>query len=146
MTQMIFVNLPVADLAKSRAFYEAIGFTNEPKFTNEMAACMVLSDAIYVMLLTHDFWKTFTTKAIPDSKRSAQLMLAISQDSRDAVDAIVDAAAKAGGTPDCNPKQDHGFMYGRSFEDPDGHIWEPNWMDPAVLEGGPEDIPAEQVG
>lgn len=143
MTQMIFVNLPVADLARSRAFYEAIGFTNEPKFTNEVAACMVLSDAIYVMLLTHDFWKTFTTKTIPDAKTSAQLMLAISRESRDAVDAIVDAAAKAGGTPDCNAKQDYGFMYGRSFEDPDGHIWEPNWMDPAAVEQGPEAFAAE---
>ncbi len=133
MTQSIFVNLPVADLARSKAFYEAVGFTEEPKFSNEVAACMVLSDAIYVMLLTHDFWKTFTSKDIPDAKKSAQLMLAISRESREEVDAIVDAAAKAGGTPDCNPKQDHGFMYGRSFEDPDGHIWEPNWMDPAVL-------------
>ncbi len=139
MIQSIFVNLPVSDLARSKAFYEAIGFTNEPKFSNEVAACMVLSDAIYVMLLTHDLWKTFTSKGIPDAKRSAQLMLAISRNSREEVDAIVDAAARAGGTPDCNPKQDHGFMYGRSFEDPDGHIWEPNWMDPAAVEVGPQE-------
>lgn len=142
MTKMIFVNLPVADLPRSKAFYEAIGFTNEPKFTNETAACMVASDAIYVMLLTHDFWKTFTSKTIPDAKTSAQLMLALSFDSRDEVDAIVDAATKAGGTPDCNPKQDFGFMYGRSFEDPDGHIWEPNWMDPAAVAMGPEEFAA----
>lgn len=134
MTRMIFLNLPVADLPRSKAFYEAIGFTNEPRFTNEMAACMVASDAIYVMLLTHDFWRTFTSKTIPDAKTSAQLMLALSFDSREEVDTVVDAAAKAGGTPDCNPKQDHGFMYGRSFEDPDGHIWEPNWMDTAAFE------------
>ena len=138
MTQMIFVNLPVADLARSKAFYEAIGFTNEPKFTNEMAACMVLSDAIYVMLLTHDFWKTFTSKDIPDAKKSAQFMLALSREDCTAVDDIVDAAAAAGGTADPNAKQDHGFMYGRSFEDPDGHIWEPNWMDPAAVKQGPE--------
>ena len=129
MTQMIFVNLPVEDLTKSRAFYEAIGFTNNPMFTDKTAACMVLSDAIYVMLLTHPKWKTFTDKAIPDARKSAQLMLAISRDSREAVDAITEAAARAGGRPDCNPKQDYGFMYGRSFEDPDGHIWEPSWMD-----------------
>ena len=146
MPKMIFINLPVTDLGRSVAFYEALGGRKEPKFSNDQAAMIVLSDVIHVMLLTHDFWKTFTTKDIPDSKRSAQLMLAISQGSRDAVDAIVDAAAKAGGTPDCNPKQDHGFMYGRSFEDPDGHIWEPNWMDPAVLEGGPENMPAELAG
>lgn len=136
MTQMIFVNLPVSDLDRSKAFYEAIGFTNEPNFTNEMAACMVLSDAIYVMLLKHDFWKTFTSKAIPDAKENAQVMLAISRDSREAVDAIVETAAANGGRADCNPKQDLGFMYGRSFEDPDGHIWEPNWMDmQAALNG-----------
>ena len=137
MTQMIFVNLPVADLDKSKAFYEAIGFTNEPKFTNEMAACMVLSDAIYVMLLTHDFWKTFTSKTIPDARKNAQLMLAISRENREAVDAIVEKAAEAGGKADPNATQDHGFMYGRSFEDPDGHIREPNWMDPVAVEKGP---------
>ncbi|WP_120716240.1 VOC family protein [Tsuneonella amylolytica] len=138
MTQTIFVNLPVADLARSKAFYEAIGFENDPRYTNDVAAAVFLSEAIYVMLLTHDFWKTFTSKAIPDAKASAQLMLAISREDRGAVDAMVEAAAAAGGTPDCNPRQDHGFMYGRSFEDPDGHIWEPSWMDPAVLEKGPQ--------
>ena len=140
MTQMIFVNLPVADLDKSKAFYGALGFTNEPKFTNEMAACMVLSDAIYVMLLTHDFWKTFTSKTIPDAKTSAQTLLAISREDRVAVDAIVEKAAANGGRADPNPTQDHGFMYGRSFEDPDGHIWEPNWMDPVAIEKGPAEM------
>ena len=140
MTQTIFVNLPVADLDRSKAFYEALGFTNEPRFTNELAACMVVSDTISVMLLTHDFWKTFTSKAIPDAKASAQLMLAISREDRAAVDAMVEHAAAHGGTADPNPTQDHGFMYGRSFEDPDGHIWEPNWMDPAALEKGPESL------
>lgn len=142
MTQMIFVNLPVADLAKSRAFYEAIGFTNNPAFTDETAACMVLSDAIYVMLLTYPKWKTFTDKAIPDARNSAQLMLAISRESREAVDAITDAAARAGGKPDCNPRQDHGFMYGRSFEDPDGHIWEPSWMDMSAIPSDASDTAA----
>lgn len=138
VTQMIFVNLPVADLARSKSFYAALGFVNEPRFTNEQAACMVLSDAIFVMLLTHDFWKTFTSKAIPEAKASAQVMLAVSRDGKEAVDAMVGAAAASGGKADCNPKQDLGFMYGRSFEDPDGHIWEPNWMDmQAALDRAP---------
>lgn len=136
MTQMIFVNLPVADLAASKAFYEAIGLTNEPKFSDDTAAMMQLSDAIAVMLLTHDKWRSFTSKAIVDAKTSAQAMLCISRDSRAEVDAITEAAAKAGGTADPNPTQDHGFMYGRSFEDPDGHIWEPMWMDAAAAEQG----------
>lgn len=139
MNQMIFVNLPVADLDRSKAFYSALGFANESKFTNEMAAAMVLADNIFVMLLTHEFWKTFTDKAIPNARTSAQLMLAFSRENRAAVDAAVEAAAAAGGTPDPNPVQDHGFMYGRSFEDPDGHIWEPSWMDPHAAEHGPPD-------
>ena len=140
MTKMIFVNLPVVDLAKSTAFYEAIGFTNNPQFSNEMAACMVWSDTIHVMLLTHDFWKTFTSKAIPDAKSSAQVLLCLSRDSKADVDGIVAAAGKAGGVLDPTPKQDMGFMYGRSFEDPDGHIWETMWMDAAAATEGP---PAE---
>ena len=145
MTQMIFVNLPVADLDKSKAFYEAIGFTNNPMFSDETAACMVLSDAIYVMLLTHAKWSSFTAKAIPDAKESAQLMLAINRDDRAAVDEINEKAARAGGKPDCNPKQDLGFMYGRSFEDPDGHIWEPFWMDPRAAQDGPGDMGASEA-
>lgn len=144
MTQMIFVNLPVADLEKSKAFYTAIGFTNEPKFTDETAAAMQLSDAIVVMLLTHEKWKSFTTKAIPDAKETAQVMNALGSESREAVDALVEAAASTGGTPDCNPKQDYGFMYGRSFEDPDGHIWEAFWMDPAAVEAGPAEFAEAQ--
>ena len=135
MPKMIFVNLPVADLPRSRAFYEAIGFTNNPQFTNEAAAAMVWSDTIYVMLLTHDFWKTFTTKEIPDAHVSAQVALCVTFDSREEVDAITQAAGAAGGVADSSPPQDHGFMYQRSFEDPDGHAWEPVWMDPAVASG-----------
>jgi uncharacterized protein len=135
MPKMIFVNLPVADLPRSRAFYEAIGFTNNPQFTNEAAAAMVWSDTIYVMLLTHDFWKTFTTKEIPDAHVSAQMALCVTFDSREEVDAITTAAGAAGGAADSSPPQDHGFMYQRSFEDPDGHAWEPVWMDPAVASG-----------
>lgn len=135
MPKMIFVNLPVADLPRSRAFYEAIGFTNNPQFTNDAAAAMVWSDTIYVMLLTHDFWKTFTTKEIPDAHVSAQMALCVTFDSREEVDAITKAAGGAGGVADSSPPQDHGFMYQRSFEDPDGHAWEPVWMDPAVASG-----------
>jgi len=138
MTQMIFVNLPVADLEKSKAFYSAIGFTNEPKFTDETAAAMQLSDAICVMLLTHDKWKSFTSKTIPNSKQSAQVMLCLSRESRARVDATLADVAKAGGRADCDPPQDYGFMYGRSFEDPDGHNWEVMWMDQAAVEQGPE--------
>lgn len=138
MTKMLFVNLPVKDLAKSKAFYEALGFENNPTFSDDTAACMVVSDAIYVMLLTHEKWKSFTDKAIPDAKTSAQVMLAISCDSREAVDDMIKRAASAGGTPDCNPKQDYPFMYGRDFEDLDGHVWEPNWFDMSA-------IPAEMM-
>lgn len=136
MTKMIFVNLPVTDLDRSKAFYEAVGFTNNPQFTDDNAACMVWSDAIHVMLLKHDFWKTFTSKAIPDANKSAQVMLALSQDSRDAVEDIVGKAVAAGGKADPTPQQDMGFMYGRSFEDPDGHIWENAFMDMSALPDG----------
>jgi hypothetical protein len=134
---MIFVNLPVTDLARSMAFYEAVGAANEPKFTNEAAAMMRFSDEVNVMLLTHDFWRTFTSKEIPDAHRSAQVLLCLSSDSREAVDAQVEAAAGAGATIDVTPKQDMGgMMYGRSFEDPDGHIWEVMWMDTSAAQQG----------
>jgi predicted lactoylglutathione lyase len=142
MSKMIFVNLPVSDLPKSKAFYEAIGFTNNPQFTNENAAAMVWSEEIAVMLLTHEFWKTFSDKAIPDAHTSAQVFLCLSHDSREQVDAIVAKARAAGGKPEPTPTQDHGFMYGSSFEDPDGHIWENMWMDPKVAGG---DMPVEHV-
>ena len=135
MQKMIFVNLPVADLARSKAFYEAIGFVNEPRFTDDTAAAMQWSDTIVVMILTHAKWKSFTSKEIPDAKKSAQVALCVSIDSRDEVDAITEAAAAAGGVADPNPPQDYGFMYGRSFEDPDGHVWEPMWMDPKMATG-----------
>ena len=142
MPRMIFVNLPVQDLERSRAFYEGIGFRNEPKFSNEAAAMMVLSDTISVMLLTHPFYATFTRKPIADAHNSSQVLLCISCDSRAEVDQITDAAAAAGVTADVAPKQDMALMYGRSFEDPDGHTWEPMWMDPSFAEQGAH--PAEQ--
>ncbi len=135
MAKMIFVNLPVSDLPRSKAFYEAIGFTVNPQFTNEQAASMMWSDTIVVMLLTHDFWKTFTTKEIPDAHKSAQVALCVNFDSREEVDTITETAGKSGGKADSGPPQDHGFMYQRSFEDPDGHAWEPVWMDPKVAAG-----------
>ena len=134
--QMIFVNLPVEDLARSKAFYEAIGFGNEPKFTNEAGAMMVLSDTIAVMLLTKTFYATFTGKKIADAHESSQVLLCISRESPAEVDRITEAAAAAGGKADVGAKQDLGFMYGRSFEDPDGHHWEPMWMDPKFAEEG----------
>ena len=142
MTKSIFINLPVTDLPLSMAFYEAVGFTNNPMFTNEQAAAMAWSDEIVVMLLTHDFWKTFTGKTIPDAHDTAQVLLALSQESQDAVEAIVGKAVAAGGKADPTPKQDLGFMYGRSFEDPDGHIWENAFMDMSALPEG--ETPAEQ--
>jgi predicted lactoylglutathione lyase len=134
---MIFVNLPVAELERSRAFYDALGFRNEPKFSNEAAAMMVLSDTISVMLLTHPFYATFTRKAIADAHNSSQVLLCISCDSPAEVDRITESAGSAGGKIDIGPKQDMGgMMYGRSFEDPDGHHWEPMWMDPSFAEQG----------
>ena len=135
MPRMIFVNLPVSDLPRSMAFYEALGFTNNPQFTDETAACMVLSDTIFVMLLTHDKWKSFTTRPIP-STDSSEVMLCISCESRDEINRLTDTAGKNGGIADVNPVQDHGFMFSRSFADPDGHVWEPLWMDPAFAEAG----------
>ena len=129
MSQMIFVNLPVTDLERSIAFYEAIGATNTPQFTDDSAAMMSFSEAVNVMLLTHGKWRQFTPKAIPDARTHAQVLLALSRDSRGAVDAITADAERAGAVIDPTPKQDYGWMYGRSFEDPDGHIWEVVWMD-----------------
>ena len=134
MTRMIFVNLPVADLPKAMAFYEALGFTNNPQFTDETAACMVLSDAIHVMLLTHAKWQTFTDRPITDTG-SSEVMLCISCDSRDEVEKLNDLAGRNGGTPDIFPAQDHGFMMSHAFTDRDGHIWEVMWLDPAMASG-----------
>ena len=137
MSRMIFVNLPVADLERSKRFYEAIGARNEPKFSNDQAAMMVLSNTIHVMLLRHEFYGTFTKKQIADAHQSSQVLLALSCESPAEVDRLVDTAAAHGGTADPGPKQDMGgMMYGRSFEDPDGHHWEPMWMDAAAAEQG----------
>lgn len=128
MTRMIFVNLPVTDLGRSQAFYEALGFTNNPQFSDEGSACMVVSETIHVMLLTHAKWKGFTDRPIPPANMS-EVLLALSCDSREAVDAMNAAAAAHGGTADINPVQDLGFMYNRNLADPDGHVWEAVFMD-----------------
>jgi predicted lactoylglutathione lyase len=133
MSRMIFVNLPVRDLSKARAFYEALGAVNNPQFSDETAACMVFSEAIHVMLLTHEKWAVFTKKPIADAHAASEMMLAISCDNRDAVNAMADSADKAGGIVDVNPPQDYGFMLNRNFEDPDGHVWEAMWMDPSGM-------------
>lgn len=127
MTKMIFVNLPVTDLQKAMAFYKSLGFRNNPQFTDDTAACMVWSEAIHVMLLTHAKWRTFTSRPIPPVT-SSEVMLALACDSREAVDAMNHAAAANGGSADINPPQDLGFMYNRNLADPDGHVWEAMWM------------------
>ena len=130
MSKMIFVNLPVRDLPKAMAFYEAVGGKNNPQFSDETAACMVFSETIHVMLLTHEKWAVFTKRPITDTRASGEVMLALSCDSKDEVNATTNAAGKAGGVSDINPPQDLGFMMSRSFADPDGHVWELFWMDP----------------
>jgi predicted lactoylglutathione lyase len=138
---MIFVNLPVADLARSVAFYEAVGAKKNPMFSDETGACMVFSDTIHVMLLTHPKFAQFTPKPIADAHASSEVLLCISAESRAAVDTITEAALGAGGR-EPREAEDHGFMYGRSFEDPDGHIWEPMWMD---MEAAAAAQPSEPV-
>jgi predicted lactoylglutathione lyase len=140
MSRMIFVNLPVADLQKSRAFVEALGAVNEPKFTDETAACMRFSDNIFVMILTHDKFSQFTPRPIADATAGSEVLLCLSADSRISVDSTVERAVLAGGSADPSPKQDYGVMYGRSIADPDGHIWEIMWMDAAAAERGAEAV------
>ena len=132
MAKQIFVNLPIDNLKASMAFYDALGFKNNPQFTNDDAACMVYSETIFVMLHSHPSWRRFTQRPIPPSS-SSEVMLALSVDSTQEVDTMNDIAKANGGTADINPKQDLGFMYSRAFTDPDGHIWEPFWMDPAAI-------------
>ena len=127
--KMIFISLPVGNLARATAFYEAVGAAKNPQFSDDTASCMVFSESIYVMLLTHDKYRQFTSKKIADAKANSEVIICLSSDSRAAVDDMVARAQGAGGRADPGPKQDHGFMYGRSFDDPDGHHWEVMWMD-----------------
>jgi predicted lactoylglutathione lyase len=129
MSKLIFVNLPVSDLPRATAFYEAIGAKKNEQFCDATASCMVFSETIHAMLLTHEKFRQFTPKKIVDAKDSSEVLICISSEDRQSVDATVEKAGPAGGKIDPTPKQDYGFMYGRSFEDPDGHIWEVMWMD-----------------
>jgi uncharacterized protein len=124
----IFVNLPVTDLKRSIAFYTALGYRINPAFTDENAACVVISETIYVMLLTRPFFAGFTPKAISDAHLTTEALLALSMPNRAAVDEIVRKAVAAGGRT-YNAPQDHGWMYSHGFEDPDGHIWEVLYAD-----------------
>jgi predicted lactoylglutathione lyase len=132
MPKMMFISLPVADLSASIAFYKALGFEQNPQFSDETAACMVWSEAIHVMVLTHAKWRTFTDRPLPPTGTSA-VMLTLTLDSREAVDVMNTTAAAHGGRADVNPVQDLGFMYGRDLADPDDHLWGAVWMDPAAV-------------
>ncbi|MEP7157320.1 MAG: VOC family protein, partial [Betaproteobacteria bacterium] len=126
MPRTITISLPVSDLVASKAFYTALGFTNNSQFSDDSGALMLWSETISVMLLTYAKWATFTTRPIPP-KTSSEVALNISCESRDVVDAMNNVAAANGGTADINPVQEHVFMYGRDFADPDGHIWGAMW-------------------
>ncbi len=132
MSKMIFVSFPVKDLAASIAFYTALGFRRNPRFSDATSAGMVWSESIHAMLLTHEKWRSFTERPLP-APGTAGMMLSLSMDSREAVDAINRAAAEHGGKADVNPVQDHGFMYGRDLADPDDHLWGAFWMDPDAM-------------
>lgn len=133
MPTQIFVNLAVKDLPKSKFFFSALGYSFNPQFTNEDAACMVISDTIYAMLLTEPFFKKFTSKELVDAKKSTEAIVCLSAESRAAVEDIVRKAVAAGGRI-YNEPQDHGFMYCHGFEDVDGHQWEFAFMDPSHIQ------------
>jgi predicted lactoylglutathione lyase len=133
MSTKIFVNLPVGDLPKSMAFFQALGFRFNPQFTDDTAACMVVSDDIYAMLLTHAKFKEFTPKAICDATQSTEVLVALSRDSRQDVSDLVSKAVAAGGTTYAEPK-DYGFMFQHGFQDLDGHIWELIFMEPSAIQ------------
>lgn len=129
MASKIFVNLPVADLKKSIGFFTALGYSFNPQFTDDTATCMIVSDDIFVMLLTHAKFKTFTPNEICDAKKASEVLLCLSCESRAAVDAMVKKAVATGGNT-YNEPQDHGFMYAHGYQDLDGHIWELVFMEP----------------
>ena len=129
MPTKIFVNLAVKDLERSEEFFKRLGFTFNPQFIDETAACMVIADDIYAMLLTHPKFKEFTKKEVADAHKTTEVLTCLSFDSKEKVNEVVDGAIAAGGTEAREP-QDYSFMYGRSFNDLDGHVWEIVWMDP----------------
>lgn len=134
MPQMIFVNIPVTDVARSRKFFEAVGYKINEQFSDTTAACVVVSDTIYFMILNHERFQGFATKPLADPATSTAVMVALSQDDRAAVDRVLAAALAAGGS---EPKEatDMGFMYNRVFHDPDGNVFEAFWMDPGAVQG-----------
>jgi uncharacterized protein len=140
-SRLTFINLPVKDLAASRAFFGELGFTFDPKFTDDSAACMVVSDQAFVMLLTEARFADFATKPVADAGSTTEAILGVSADSREEVDVLADKALAAGAKPAADPL-DYGFMYGRSFRDPDGHHWEVIWMSEEAVEQGPPDMAA----
>lgn len=136
MTTKIFVNLPVKDLEKTKAFFGSLGYSFNPQFTDDKATCMVIGEDIYAMLLTEPFFKSFLRGTdIADTSKATEVLTALSCESKEAVDAIVEKGLAAGGT-EARETQDMGFMYGRALRDLDGHIWEYFWMDPAAVERG----------
>lgn len=132
MPTQIFVNLPIKDLNRSVEFFTKLGFTFNPQFTDENATCMVVSDDIFVMLLVEKFFKTFILKEVADATKSSEVIVSLSAESREAVDRLVDKALGSGGTASVEA-QDHGWMYSRGFQDPDGHLWEFAYMDMSAL-------------
>ncbi|MFB7053664.1 VOC family protein [Streptomyces vinaceus] len=134
MATMIFVNLPVKDIEAAKAFWVKLGYSFNPQFSDDKTGCLVISDTIFAMLMTEARFRDFATKEVADATKTTEVMLALSADSRDQVDEVLGAALAAGAT-EPRPAQDLGFMYGRAFEDLDGHVWEYVWMDPAAVQG-----------
>ena len=134
MPQMIFVNLPVTDVPRARAFYQSLGWTINEQFSDASGACVVVSDTIYLMILNHEKFASFATKPLADPASTTAVMVAFSAESRAGVDALATAALANGGT-EPKPAMDMGFMYGRTFNDPDGNVIEAFWMDPAAVNG-----------
>lgn len=134
MATMIFVNLPVKDIEAAKAFWGELGYSFNPQFSDDKTGCLVISDTIFAMLMTEARFRDFATKEVADATKTTEVMLALSADSRDQVDQVLGAALAAGAT-EPRPAQDLGFMYGRAFEDLDGHVWEYVWMDPAAVQG-----------
>lgn len=144
MSRLLFLNLPVADITASRTFFAELGFDFNEKFSDEGAACMVVSEQAYVMLLQRDRFADFVTKPVADAGAATALTACISAASREEVDSLAETAAAAGSGAAKDP-QDYGFMYQRSFHDLDGHLWEIAWMDPVAVEKGPAEFAAEPV-
>ena len=144
MSRLLFLNLPVTDLAASRNFFAELGFEFDEKFCDDGALCMVVSEQTYVMLLRRDRFAEFVAKPVADPTRETALTVAVSAEDRGAVNALAETALAAGAGPAKDP-QDYGFMYQRSFHDLDGHLWEVAWMDPVAVEQGPEAFAAENA-